>query len=301
LIFGVPLQHACRGSTTGIPKTIEGCIEAIEERGLHSEGLYRVSGKKVDLQQLSLDLEVDSTKVDLLNEQVDVHLITGVVKSFLRDLPEPLLLFPIKERIEHSLIPHVQERIKRLRQRVKSTGKEKSALLEYVISHLHKVSKYSEQNKMTISNISMIFSAVLFQQTETVEQGWFQREKSSDLDQFEFLKTDLVLQDLIAYHKEIFDSETPRTRAQGPPLPVRTPIHHVEEVHSINEEERHNLGSIHETRAFSNQEETIDKETQKNSNQDEIADQETRALSNQDGIADRKVSNQDEQSEIPLG
>lgn len=69
---------------------------------MFEEGIYRVNGNYKALQDLRLNLEMDCLSCDLT--KVDVHVLTGVVKCFFRELPEPLLIFPIKDRIEYSSI-----------------------------------------------------------------------------------------------------------------------------------------------------------------------------------------------------
>ncbi|GFY57907.1 rac GTPase-activating protein 1 [Trichonephila inaurata madagascariensis] len=75
-------------TSTKIPSIIFRCINEIESRGLGDVGLYRMSGS---------DREVKDFKEKLLKgknlnmSKVDIHVICGTMKEFLRSLKEPLI------------------------------------------------------------------------------------------------------------------------------------------------------------------------------------------------------------------
>ncbi|KAI8894680.1 Rho GTPase activation protein [Globomyces pollinis-pini] len=222
MIFGVPLSISCRHKPDLIPPLLKKLFDAIESRGMlfklfknvlgiSVEGLYRVSGKMSDGENLRIQLEVDVNSVDLMDDTIDVHLLTGLVKSFFRDLPDPLIIFAPKERADYSAIPSSDERIIRIRQRMRSMPKEKQAVLKALISHLVNITNESSENKMTISNISLIFSAVLFSsQTEVIAEpaavGWFGIPKAAPepvptLSSYDAMKKDLVLIVFVNYYR----------------------------------------------------------------------------------------------------
>lgn len=69
-------------------------------------------------------------------------------------------------------------------------------------------------NKMTIPNLAMIFSGVLFQnQTEllpdiTTTNNWFKKDAVPDLNALEAFKNDIVMEDLITFANPIFASKS---------------------------------------------------------------------------------------------
>ena len=48
--FGSPLDLVVESD--GVPLLVKKCVQIIEERGLKTEGVYRVSGKKEDIMSL---------------------------------------------------------------------------------------------------------------------------------------------------------------------------------------------------------------------------------------------------------
>jgi hypothetical protein len=100
LIFGIPLTVCVRNTDIGVPSPIRRCFEEIESRGIYEEGIYRVTANKQELNELKVMLELDHHAVNL--KETSVHLLAGIVKLFFRELPEPLLIFQLKERVEYS-------------------------------------------------------------------------------------------------------------------------------------------------------------------------------------------------------
>lgn len=99
-LFGVPLEKLLVDGTSRLPPIIERLITTIELVGLYTEGLYRKSGVSSRVSQLKKMLEEEASNsrmgaascgVDLQDQPV--HVLTAVLKSFLRELPQPLLTY----------------------------------------------------------------------------------------------------------------------------------------------------------------------------------------------------------------
>ncbi|KAJ3256784.1 hypothetical protein HK103_005158 [Boothiomyces macroporosus] len=152
MVFGVPLSIAARGSPDYLPKLLPKCFEAIEKRGLDrinqgidSEGIYRIAARVSDVTELKIACETSLDEVNLLDDSIDINAIAGLVKMYLRELPDPLLIFPAKERFEYSLnmavsppatVP-LEERLAKLKFRIKTIPKEKEAVLRALLQHLN--------------------------------------------------------------------------------------------------------------------------------------------------------------------
>ena len=76
------------------------CVKNIEERGLDVEQIYAKAGKPSQVENLKISLEVDHNSIDW--NQFDPSTVAGVVKGFIRSLPEPLFNFPLRDRLEYS-------------------------------------------------------------------------------------------------------------------------------------------------------------------------------------------------------
>jgi hypothetical protein len=96
-LFGVDLETVVTREAKGaagnapVPIVLRRCVEEIERRGLDIIGLYRLCGSATKKRLLREAFERNSRAVELSPEHVpDINVITGVIKDYLRELPEPL-------------------------------------------------------------------------------------------------------------------------------------------------------------------------------------------------------------------
>ncbi|KAI8098818.1 Rho GTPase activation protein [Halteromyces radiatus] len=96
-IFGAPLECAAQCGTLtpyglSVPDPVNRCFTEILARGLRVEGLFRLSGAAMEVDQLQQQFDQPPTYgkyLDLTNN--DIHAITSVVKKYLRHLPDPVI------------------------------------------------------------------------------------------------------------------------------------------------------------------------------------------------------------------
>ena len=83
-----------------IPRILQALIAAIEERGVETEGIYRLSGNFLAVKALCEQCFEDDT---LNFSESDVHELTGAIKFILRDMNPPLLTFDLYDRFLESV------------------------------------------------------------------------------------------------------------------------------------------------------------------------------------------------------
>ncbi|CAB1340760.1 unnamed protein product, partial [Coregonus sp. 'balchen'] len=92
-VFGCSLSSLCQRENTSVPSFVTTCIDHVENTGLSIDGIYRVSGNLAVIQKLRFavnhdeKLELDDSKWE------DIHVTTGALKMFFRELPEPLFTY----------------------------------------------------------------------------------------------------------------------------------------------------------------------------------------------------------------
>jgi len=92
-VFGCPLKKLCEKERSSVPCFIQMCVKEVEKRGLDVDGIYRVSGNLSHVQKLRYLIDREE-EVDLSDpEWEDIHIITGALKMFLRELPDPVIPF----------------------------------------------------------------------------------------------------------------------------------------------------------------------------------------------------------------
>ncbi|GBP07595.1 Breakpoint cluster region protein [Eumeta japonica] len=96
-LFGAKMQQVLKREKRDIPFIISACIREVEKRGMSEVGIYRVSGSASDLAKLKKSFETNAYEAEQLLKDVDIHSVTGILKSYLRELPEALftdILYP---------------------------------------------------------------------------------------------------------------------------------------------------------------------------------------------------------------
>ncbi|XP_044291339.1 rho GTPase-activating protein 35 [Varanus komodoensis] len=154
--FGVPLITVVTPEKP-IPIFIERCIEYIEATGLGTEGIYRVSGNKSEMESLQRQFDQDHS-LDLAEKDFTVNAVGGAMKSFFSELPDPLVPYNMQtELVEAHKINDREQKLHALKEVLKKFPKENYEVFKYVISHLNKVSHNSRTNLMTSENLSICF------------------------------------------------------------------------------------------------------------------------------------------------
>lgn len=87
-VFGCSLDQLCHRDKSPIPKFVQQCVEAIEYKDLKADGIYRACGNLSTVQKLRFEINQDIYHG--LWKEEDVHVLTGLLKMFFRNMPEPL-------------------------------------------------------------------------------------------------------------------------------------------------------------------------------------------------------------------
>ncbi|KAG8436755.1 hypothetical protein GDO86_007732 [Hymenochirus boettgeri] len=188
-LFGVEFAQAAKNTPDGIPFIIKKCTLEIECRALTIKGIYRVNGAKSRVEKLCQAFENGKDLVEL--SDLHAHDISNVLKLYLRQLPEPLILFRLyteliglaKESQRNSEDMNVKTNsptgnrqssgievnrvILKIRDLLKQLPVQNYNTLQYLIGHLHRVTEDVEENKMSASNLGIIFGPTLIRPRQT--------------------------------------------------------------------------------------------------------------------------------------
>ncbi|XP_061565244.1 rho GTPase-activating protein 27 [Cololabis saira] len=160
-VFGCHLATLCVQEKSTVPSFVEKCVRAVEKRGLDIDGLYRVSGNLAVIQKLRY--KADHEELDLEDGQwEDVHVITGALKLFFRELPEPLFPFShFNKFITAIRIPDYNLKLSCIYELVKSLPHANHDTMKLLFGHLHRLIQYGEDNRMTVQNVAIVFGPTL--------------------------------------------------------------------------------------------------------------------------------------------
>ncbi|KAK6742410.1 hypothetical protein RB195_009965 [Necator americanus] len=200
---------------------VQQCIAFLEERGIREQGLYRncgVTSKVQKLMQLGLDKrKSNGDKLNFNDDEWEIKTISSAVKTFLRNLPEPLMTFE-----QHSLFINAAKmddrrtRVDHIHYYVHKLPASHKSMLEIVIRHLRKVADRCSENLMTVGNLGVCFGPTLLRPKE---------ETMAAIMDIKFCN--VVVEVLIAHCEHIFGTEPPKSIGQPcPPKPDHRNIHH---------------------------------------------------------------------------
>lgn len=160
-VFGCDLATLCSHEKTTVPSFVQKCIHAVERRGLDIDGLYRVSGNLAVIQKLRF--KADHDELDLEDGQwEDVHVITGALKLFFRELPEPLFPYShFNKFISAIRIPDNHTKRNQMRDLIKSLPDPNHHTMRLLFGHLYRVIEYGQDNRMTVQNVAIVFGPTL--------------------------------------------------------------------------------------------------------------------------------------------
>ncbi|ORX43361.1 RhoGAP-domain-containing protein [Piromyces finnis] len=168
LVFGLSLAEAIAASKIKanyeLPAVVYRCIEYLDANDAQNEeGIYRLSGSTSTIKALK-DKFNNEGDYDLLNsdEYYDIHAVAGLLKLFLRELKEPILTRELQSKFLH--IPELESRnqkIYELANLISLLPLGNYTLLRCLSAHLVRIVQNSSINKMTLHNVTIVFSPTL--------------------------------------------------------------------------------------------------------------------------------------------
>ncbi|XDV44619.1 hypothetical protein PO909_012871 [Leuciscus waleckii] len=164
--FGTALDEHLKRSGREIALPIEACVMMLLETGMKEEGLFRIAAGASKLKKLKAALDCSTSQLEEFYS--DPHAVAGALKSYLRELPEPLMTYQMyDEWIQASNVSDPDKRLQALWVTCDQLPKNNKANFRYLIKFLAKLAQESDVNKMTPSNIAIVLGPnLLWAKTE---------------------------------------------------------------------------------------------------------------------------------------
>ncbi|KAG7505842.1 rho GTPase-activating protein 17-like isoform X1 [Solea senegalensis] len=153
--FGTALDEHLKRSSRDIALPIEACVMMLLETGMKEEGLFRIAAGASKLKKLKAALDCSTSQLEEFYS--DPHAVAGALKSYLRELPEPLMTFGLYDEWHNaSNVSDPDKRLQALWVACDHLPKTNKANLRYLVKFLAKLAQDSDINKMTPSNIAIV-------------------------------------------------------------------------------------------------------------------------------------------------
>uniref|UniRef100_A0A8C9G4T9 Rho GTPase-activating protein 26 n=1 Tax=Pavo cristatus TaxID=9049 RepID=A0A8C9G4T9_PAVCR len=188
---------------------IKKCIHAVETRGINEQGLYRIVGVNSRVQKLLSILMDPKTATETETEicaEWEIKTITSALKTYLRMLPGPLMMYQFQRSfIKAAKLENQESRVSEIHSLVHRLPEKNRQMLHLLMNHLAKVADNHKQNLMTVANLGVVFGPTLLRpQEETV----------AAIMDIKF--QNIVIEILIENHEKIFNTvpEAPPSNSQ---------------------------------------------------------------------------------------
>uniref|UniRef100_A0A8C7QBV3 SLIT-ROBO Rho GTPase-activating protein 1 n=1 Tax=Oncorhynchus mykiss TaxID=8022 RepID=A0A8C7QBV3_ONCMY len=181
-------------SGQAIPRVVESCVRFINLYGLQHQGIFRVSGSQMEINDIKNSFERGTDPLTDEENNHDINSVAGVLKLYFRGLEKSLLP---KERFNDLLscvrIENLYERSLYIR-KILLTAVPRSILIvmRYLFAFLNHLSQYSDENMMDPYNLAICFGPTLMPTPNIEDQVLCQAHVN------EIIKT------IIIHHETIF-------------------------------------------------------------------------------------------------
>ncbi|XP_029820155.1 unconventional myosin-IXb isoform X4 [Manacus vitellinus] len=163
--FGVSVS-SLTSERNSVPVVMEKLLEYVEMHGLYTEGIYRKSGSANRMKELKQLLQADPNSVKL--ENYPIHTITGILKQWLRELPDPLMTSAqYNDFLRAVELPEKQEQLCAIYSVLEQLPQANHNTLERLIFHLVKVALIEDVNRMSPNALAIVFAPCLLRCPDT--------------------------------------------------------------------------------------------------------------------------------------
>lgn len=153
--YGVSLETHLKSLGREIALPIEACVMMLLASGMKEEGLFRLAAGASVLRKLKSSLASGSNALEEFYS--DPHAVAGALKSYLRELPQPLMTLELyDEWVKAASLKDIDSRVQSLRDTCSRLPQDSYNNLRYLIKFLAKLAEHQEVNKMTPSNIAIV-------------------------------------------------------------------------------------------------------------------------------------------------
>lgn len=154
-VYGVSLGTHLQELGRDIALPIEACVMMLLSEGMKEEGLFRLAAGASVLKRLKQTIASDP--YSLQDFCSDPHAVAGALKSYLRELPEPLMTFDLYDDwMRAASLKDLGARLDALQQVCSRLPQENLNNLRYLMKFLAQLANEQEVNKMTPSNIAIV-------------------------------------------------------------------------------------------------------------------------------------------------
>ncbi|KAL9653353.1 hypothetical protein ABK040_001989 [Willaertia magna] len=141
-----------------LPLFVIQAMEYLTKFGLNIEGIFRISPKRTDEDEIIKKLE-ENINFEVPFEKYEIHLPSSLLKLYLRELPDPLLTYEQYGMfIAAETIPDDEQRLVMIKKVIKFLPPTNFEILKKLCLFLNKIAENQKVNKMSPQNLAIVFA-----------------------------------------------------------------------------------------------------------------------------------------------
>ncbi|XP_018551974.1 active breakpoint cluster region-related protein isoform X1 [Lates calcarifer] len=161
-VFCVPIETVAQQEGVLVPHVVRCCVEEVERRGMAEVGIYRISGTTSEISMLKAAFNSNLREAVTRLRSAEVNAVSGVLKLYFRELPEPLIPTELFQSLARTLdIQDMDSRLVSMLSLLQSCPDANRHTFLYLIRHLQRISERQDINKMSLLNLATVFGPSL--------------------------------------------------------------------------------------------------------------------------------------------
>ncbi|XP_058797155.1 rho GTPase-activating protein 44-like isoform X2 [Phymastichus coffea] len=198
-VYGYSLEEHLRVTNRKIALPIQLCVCALLRLGMEEEGLFRIASGASKLRRMKLSFDACCISLPVALEYKDPHVIAGALKSYLRELSEPLLTFKLyPEWMAAAKLVKSDDRLRALWEVLHKLPTANYENLRFLIKFFAVLTKNQDVNKMTPHNIAIVVAPNLI---------WNSQEDITTVVMDTANNSSLIVEQMITYADWFFPGE----------------------------------------------------------------------------------------------
>ncbi|KAM9718054.1 active breakpoint cluster region-related protein [Menidia menidia] len=161
-VFGVAIETVAQQEGVLVPHVVRCCVEEVERRGMDEVGIYRISGTTGDIGALKTAFNSNLREAVTRLRSTEVNAVSGVLKLYFRELPEPLIPTAMFQSLAKILdVQDWSTKMDSMLSLLQSCPDPNRHTFLYLLHHLQRVAQSQDVNKMSLLNLATVFGPSL--------------------------------------------------------------------------------------------------------------------------------------------
>ncbi|KAL3852225.1 hypothetical protein ACJMK2_015896 [Sinanodonta woodiana] len=173
-LFGGNLEEYIEATGQEIPLIIKSCVRVINLYGMHHQGVFRISGSQVEINDMKNSFEKGDDPLTDEDASEKINSAAGVLKLFFRELQPPLFPLHLFDELINCSRLEEPQKIEKIKELLFTLPRAILVIMRYLFAFLSHLSEYSDENMMDPYNLAICFGPTLLPIPPDRDQVTFQ-------------------------------------------------------------------------------------------------------------------------------